>query len=87
MTSPCACRSVAVQKVRVKVTNYERSKAPTLLMSNWSDEKTNGPLIADDRNFYKVENWTKDSKRIEHMLCVGNPRVVPLTPFWLKMSL
>ena len=23
-------------------------------------EETNDPLIADQRNFYKVEKWTKD---------------------------
>jgi hypothetical protein len=28
-------------------------------MSNWSDEETDEPLIADHRNFYKVEKWTK----------------------------
>ena len=25
------------------------------IMSNWSDEETDEPLIADHRNFYKVE--------------------------------
>ena len=30
MTNPCASRSVAVQDVDVKATNYERSKAQTL---------------------------------------------------------
>jgi hypothetical protein len=30
MTNPCACRSVAVQDAGVKLTNYERSKAPIL---------------------------------------------------------
>jgi len=28
-------------------------------MGNWSDEETTEPLIADHRNFYKVEKWTK----------------------------
>jgi hypothetical protein len=32
-------------------------------MSDWSDEETNDPLVADVRNFYKVEKWTQDGKR------------------------
>ena len=28
-------------------------------MSDWSDEETNDPLVADVRNFYKVEKWTR----------------------------
>jgi hypothetical protein len=31
-----------------------------LLGGKWSDEQTDEPLIADHRNFYKVEKWTKD---------------------------
>jgi hypothetical protein len=41
-------------------------------MSDWSDEKTDDPLYADDRNFYKVELWTKDEQRVLHMLYAGN---------------
>jgi hypothetical protein len=41
-------------------------------MSNWSDEETNEPLIADNRNFYKVEKWTRDGAKIEHMLYAGS---------------
>ena len=35
-------------------------------MSKWSDEETDEPLIADDRNFYKVEKWTKDGAKVDH---------------------
>jgi hypothetical protein len=38
----------------------------------WSDEETDDPLYADDRNFYKVELWTKDEQRVLHMLYAGN---------------
>jgi hypothetical protein len=41
-------------------------------MSKWSDEEIDEPLIADDRNFYKVEKWTKDGSKIEHMLYASN---------------
>jgi hypothetical protein len=34
-------------------------------MSNWSDEETDEPLIADHRNFYKVEKWSRDGQRHE----------------------
>jgi hypothetical protein len=37
-------------------------------MSHWSDEETDNPLRADDRNFYKLEKWTKDGMKIERML-------------------
>jgi hypothetical protein len=41
-------------------------------MNNWSDEETNEPLIADHRNFYKVEKWTKEGGRVERMLYAGS---------------
>ena len=31
-------------------------------------EETNDPLIADQRNFYKVEKCTKDGAKVDHML-------------------
>jgi hypothetical protein len=34
-------------------------------------EETNDPLIADHRNFYKVEKWTKDGSKVDHMLYAG----------------
>jgi hypothetical protein len=34
-------------------------------MSDWSDEETNDPLVADVCNFYKVEKWTKDSAKVD----------------------
>ena len=41
-------------------------------MSNWSDEETDEPLIADHRNFHKVEKWSRDGQRVERMLFAGN---------------
>jgi hypothetical protein len=41
-------------------------------VSNWSDEQTDEPLIADHRNYYKVEKWTKDGARVERMLYAGS---------------
>jgi hypothetical protein len=34
-------------------------------MTDWSAEETDNPLLADDRNFYKVEKWSKDDQRVE----------------------
>jgi hypothetical protein len=31
----------------------------------WSDVETDNPLLADDRNFYKVEKWTKDGTKVD----------------------
>ena len=39
---------------------------------DWSDEETDNPLYADDRNFYKVEKWTKDGSKVDRMLHAGN---------------
>jgi hypothetical protein len=33
-------------------------------MTNWSDEETDDPIHADRRNFYKVEQWSKDGMRV-----------------------
>jgi hypothetical protein len=41
-------------------------------MNNWSDEQTDDPLYADDRNFYKVEAWSRDGIRIDALLYAGN---------------
>ena len=41
-------------------------------MSNQSNEETNEPLIADDRNYYKVEKWTKDGAKVDSMLYAGS---------------
>ena len=42
------------------------------MTDDWSDEETNDPLYADDRNFYKVELWTMDEQRVLRMLYGGN---------------
>jgi hypothetical protein len=39
---------------------------------DWSDEETDNPLKADDRNFYKVEKWTKDGSRVDRLIYAGN---------------
>jgi hypothetical protein len=44
---------------------------PTGVSTHQSDEETNDPLIADALNFYKVEKWTKDRSKVEHMLYAG----------------
>jgi hypothetical protein len=41
-------------------------------ISNWSDEETEEPLIADHRNFYKVEKWSKDGQRVIEMVFAGS---------------
>jgi hypothetical protein len=41
------------------------------VVSDWSDEETDEPLIADHRNFY-IEQWSRDGQRVERMLFAGN---------------
>jgi hypothetical protein len=45
---------------------------PTGISTHQSEEETNDPLIADARNFYKVEKWTKDGTNVDHMLYAGS---------------
>ena len=37
-----------------------------------SEGETSDPLIADHRNFYKVEKWTKDGSTVDHLLYAGS---------------
>jgi hypothetical protein len=39
---------------------------------DWSHEETDDPLVADARNFYKVEKWTKDASKVDRLLYAGN---------------
>jgi hypothetical protein len=41
-------------------------------LTDWSDEETDEQLIADHRNFYKVEQWSRDGQRVARMLWAGN---------------
>jgi hypothetical protein len=41
-------------------------------MTDLPDEETFDPLQADDRNFYKVEKWTKDGLKVDGLLYAGN---------------
>ena len=41
-------------------------------MSDLPDEETDDPLKADERNFYKLEKWTRDGTKIDRMLYAGN---------------
>jgi hypothetical protein len=41
-------------------------------MPNSPDEETTESLIANDRNYYKVEKWIKDGAKVERMLYAGS---------------
>jgi hypothetical protein len=41
-------------------------------MNNEPYEETTEPLIANDRNYYKVEKWTKDGTKVGRMLHAGS---------------
>jgi hypothetical protein len=41
-------------------------------MNDWSDEETDEPLIADHRNFCKVEKWSRDGERVVELLFAGS---------------
>ena len=42
------------------------------MTDDWSDEETEDPLVADARNFYEVEKWTRDSTKVDSLLYAGN---------------
>ena len=35
-------------------------------------EVTDSSIYADDRNFYKVEKWTRDGSKVDGLLYAGN---------------
>ena len=39
---------------------------------DWSHEETADTFYADERDFYKVEKWTKDGSKIDSLLYAGN---------------
>jgi hypothetical protein len=41
-------------------------------MNDWSDDETDEPLVADHRNYYKVEKWTKDGTKVDRLLYAGS---------------
>jgi hypothetical protein len=41
-------------------------------MSELPDEETDNPQKAYDRNFYKLEKWTKDGAKVDRLLYAGN---------------
>ena len=43
--------------------------------NDWSHEETDDPLYADQRNFYKVEKWSRDGQRIEEWYCDPSRRM------------
>jgi hypothetical protein len=47
------------------------SRLRATIISNRFDEETDEPLLADHRNYYKVEKWTKHG-RVERMLYAGS---------------
>jgi hypothetical protein len=41
-------------------------------MAHLPDEETDNPFHADDRNFYKLEKWTRDRTKVDRLLYAGN---------------
>ena len=42
------------------------------MTDDWSEEETEDPLQPDERNFYKVEEWTRDAAKVDRLLYAGN---------------
>ncbi len=40
--------------------------------SHWTEEQTDNPVYADERNFFKVEQLTTDDLHVARMLYAGN---------------
>jgi hypothetical protein len=39
---------------------------------DWSNEETDDPIYADERNFYMVEKLTKDGTQVDRLLYASN---------------
>jgi hypothetical protein len=50
----------------------EGVEMPNAMTDDLPNEETDNPLLADDRNYYKVEKWTKDGTKVDRMLYAGN---------------
>jgi hypothetical protein len=42
------------------------------LVSDWSDEESDNPLLAHERDFSKVEKWTKEGAKVDRLLYAAN---------------
>jgi hypothetical protein len=42
------------------------------LSDDWPDQETDNPLLADDRNYYKVEKLSRNGQDAERLLWAGN---------------
>jgi hypothetical protein len=42
------------------------------MLQDFSAEETTDPIIAERRNFYKVEQWSKDGQRVARMIYASN---------------
>jgi hypothetical protein len=42
-------------------------------VDDWSDKETDDPVLADDRNFHKVEKWTLDGMKVDGLLYAASP--------------
>jgi hypothetical protein len=42
------------------------------MTDDWSEEETEDPLVADARNFYKVEKWMRDETKVDSLLYAGS---------------
>jgi hypothetical protein len=51
---------------------FSRRRGEFAIMSKWSDEETNDPLIADAL----IEKWTEDDNKIAEIGEVGLPELV-----------
>jgi len=38
----------------------------------WGEEETDNPIYADERGFFKVEEWTPDDLHIARLIYAGN---------------
>jgi hypothetical protein len=61
-------RHIAEQLKARRCRRQHRSRVSDEVMSEWSDEETDDPLYADERNFDKVEKWTFDGSKVERLL-------------------
>jgi hypothetical protein len=42
------------------------------MADDWTHQQTDNAGFTDQRNFYKVEKWTKDGLKVDRLLYAGN---------------
>jgi hypothetical protein len=71
-THSTATAEAAIELAKQAIDRGHDKVGGVVEMTELSNDEANNPLLADNRNFYTVEKWTKDGAKVERLLYAGN---------------